>query len=707
MMASCRVLLLAALCGGCLAFDAPTDRTPPVGGEAYVRALLETEADLTSGPAAPGEQAGLAGRPQHIFGADPVRLLQLPATGHILILLRNASRIVLCDRNLEILASAASPRGPVALGLIEADVVIVGGEFSGTLQPYQITDNRIRALPAIELPGVVSVRDLVAVPETGGLFLLDGFSGNLVQVRLPSLAGARPVWPVETRVFPIGAGPLRICGVQNHLIVNLMLDHTLLVIPLRAGVPELGQASKIVNAGPLWSMDVSVAGQTMVIAAGGVENHPLSRGMGEFGYIDSFLYLFTLHKDQHGRFRWHSGDRENRRRYRAVNLSSHGILTPKALRFTPSDAQAQRLWVTGYGSERAAEFSIGANGVRVNRQLEVMPGISDGLLSSHSSGAGLTYASDLLDRVATVDVDTGRVLNTLAFDQARTSPPAMAAHLGEMLFFTDLMSPDNSSQGQLSRFTCEACHFEGLVDGRTHFTGRANIHATTKPLHGLANNIPLFSRAGDDTLSSMVMAEFEAANQNRKGFFSIPSDRHPWMSVSSAWPETLSPLLLRKALLSFFVHFNPAPNPWRAAHPILDDRARRGLTVFKDRCADCHQPLVSTRTQQGVDFDQWPDWLTREDADLVWGAPFSARTGVRPYVADTGARVPSLRRVWLKRPLFTNGSAQTVREVLHRFRYQQSTVWHHFSDGDRAVERAPTALTDQEIDDLDSLLRYF
>jgi cytochrome c peroxidase len=71
--------------------------------------------------------------------------------------------------------------------------------------------------------------------------------------------------------------------------------------------------------------------------------------------------------------------------------------------------------------------------------------------------------------------------------------------------------------------------------------------------------------------------------------------------------------------------------------------------------------------------------------------------------------VPSLRRVGLKRPLFTNGSAQTVREVLHRFRYQKSTVWHHLGDGDTTnqSQSPPAALTDQEIGDLDSLLRYF
>ena len=704
MTATCRVLLLIGLCTGCLAFDTLTERSLPVGQQDFERTLLETETALTAGHAAPKGATDVVGRQQPVFGPDPARLLRLPATGHTLILLRNASKIVLCDPDLKILSSAAAPRGAVALGLIETDIVIAGGDLSGRLQPYRITGNHIQLLPAIDLPGVVSVRDLV-VSESGSLFLLDSFAGNLVQVQLPAFGGALPQdRPVATRLLPVGAGPLNIRSAGDHLVVNLMLEHTILVIPLRDGAPRLEEASKIVNAGPLWSIEVSVDAQTLVIAAGGVENRPLSREAGEFGYIDSFLYLFRLPKDQNGRYRWQEGDRENRRRYRAVNLSAYGILTPKALHFTPFGGPRRRLWVTGYGGEQAAEFVVGPNDVSVARLLKVMPGISDALVAPHSGGTGLTYTSALLDRAASVDVDSGEVLNILAFDAARATP---AAQLGEMLFFTDLMSPHNSSQGHLSRFTCESCHFEGLVDGRTHFTGRANVFATTKPLHGLANNVPLFSRAGDDTLSAMVMAEFQVANQNRKAFFAIPTDRHPWLPAADTWPETLSPLDLRKALLAYFVHFNPKVNPWRIAHPTLDDRARRGLAVFKDRCADCHQPLVSTRTRQGIDFEQWPDWLTSQDRDLVWGAPFSARTGVRPYVADTGARVPSLRRVWLKRPLFTNGSAGTVREVLSRFRYRNSTVWHHFPDAEAAAGKAPAALTAQEIGDLDRLLRYF
>ncbi len=93
-------------------------------------------------------------------------------------------------------------------------------------------------------------------------------------------------------------------------------------------------------------------------------------------------------------------------------------------------------------------------------------------------------------------------------------------HLGEALFFTTLMGPWNKSDGPLSRFTCETCHFEGYVDGRTHHTGRGDVHAVTKPLLGLFNNRPHFSRALDPDLVSVAFNEFRVAGAK--------SGRDPW-----------------------------------------------------------------------------------------------------------------------------------------------------------------------------------
>ena len=688
----------------CLAFDPGSVRPRRSDRDAQLGRLLKTEARLIAAKA--GHPPGDAAR-EATFGADPCRIRHLSRTDHYLILLRNASRIVLCDRHLRIIDSAPSPPHPVAMDVVDDNLLLVGGELSGTVSRYHIGANRIGVLPDIKLQNVVSVRDLVYDEDTASLFLIDDFSRRLVQARLPLSEIRRPDVRVRQRAFPIDPGPLRILHIKNYLIIDFLLTHTLQIIPLRRGAPDFSRSSRIVNKGPFWSVSALRTDGKLLIAAGGIENRPFSRKRGEFGYIDSFLYLFTLKVDRDGVFRWKKSDRYDQRRYLSANLSEQGVLTPKAIVFSRTDKAEPRLWVTGYGSDHAVAFRLGARGLTLERRVSVMPGISDAVVVPNPKGASLVYATPLLDRVVKRDLSTrGKakvpVRHYLDFPMQFTPP-----RLGEILFFTDLMTPNNSSQGELSRFTCEACHFEGHFDGRVHFTGRDHIYTSTKPVRGLADNVPIFSRAGDRSLSSMVMTEFQVANQHRKGTFYIRKDRYPWMSTVENWPEILTPLALRQGLLSFFVAFDHEPNPWRIQHPTLSKRARRGLRVFRDRCADCHQPLRSTRTGNGVAFAHWARWLTHKNLDLIWGAPFLARTGVKPYVSSAGARVPSLRRVWMKYPLFTNGSAKSIRDVLEDFRYMNSTVWHQFDGAGFTPSKRVKPLTPEAVADLEALLRYF
>ncbi len=68
--------------------------------------------------------------------------------------------------------------------------------------------------------------------------------------------------------------------------------------------------------------------------------------------------------------------------------------------------------------------------------------------------------------------------------------------------------------------------------------------------------------------------------------------------------------------------------------------------------------------------------LSREGA-IVWGLNEYRKTGIQPYVHELGARVPSLRRLYKKRPYFTNGSAKTLRDVLDRARFGGAPGFFH------------------------------
>ena len=138
----------------------------------------------------------------------------------------------------------------------------------------------------------------------------------------------------------------------------------------------------------------------------------------------------------------------------------------------------------------------------------------------------------------------------------------------------------------------------------------------------------------------------------------------------------------------------------------MDSLARAGLAVFRDRCAHCHQPRVSTRDgAPAIAFDAWRGWLESDGQDLVWGAAFFAKTGIEPYVRPAGSRVPSLRRVAEKYPYFTHGSASTLLDVLNRFRYRGLEAWHAY---DAARDGAAAdSLSGAEIERLLAALKWF
>ncbi len=160
-------------------------------------------------------------------------------------------------------------------------------------------------------------------------------------------------------------------------------------------------------------------------------------------------------------------------------------------------------------------------------------------------------------------------------------PRAMLSRVGELLFFTTMMAPWNSSDGALSRFTCEACHHEGYVDGRVHFTGRHagadEVHATTRPLLGVFNNRPHFSRALDTTTSGMVNAEFRVANRHngRDPWFALSRADMPWLAEVGA-PADMPAELLRGALMAFHADVTPRTStpPSSAARTSTTSSAR-------------------------------------------------------------------------------------------------------------------------------------
>jgi hypothetical protein len=493
----------------------------------------------------------------------------------------------------------------------------------------------------------------------------------------PGAAGASPEARSDAALCH---GPLHVQRTGADLIVDCLLDHTVVVRRVdERGFPTPDGEVRIHHDGPIWGIDGLQESRSLFVAVGGVEDHPLDRTEGSFGFVDSFV---TLYRIEDGRA-FELGE---------VNTSAAGVVTPKAVRLSRRDSGALVVTVAAYGSDRVASLvwenptaSAGPHEPAVETRA-VPPGSA---AFERLDDGSLVIANPLLDawvRVAPAGVSIVHA-EDVAADQR-----SVDSRLGEALFFTTLMAPWNKSDGRLSRFTCETCHFEGYVDGRTHYTGRASVHATTKPLLGLFNNRPHFSRALDPDLATMVNNEFRVAGakSDHDPWFTLSPGEFPWTREILASDAPVPPLALRRALMTFLMDFGHRPNPAAFGRSRWSDAERSGAGVFRDRCESCHQArLVADDPTTRVAFGQWETLVMSPQGPIVWARAEYAKTGVLPYVNDRGTRVVSLRRLYKKFPYFTNGSAKSVAAVLDRARIPEDGFLHDGGEGGRQ-------LTDEE-----------
>jgi hypothetical protein len=414
----------------------------------------------------------------------------------------------------------------------------------------------------------------------------------------------------------------------------------------------------------MWGLAALADGDGLLIAVGGVEDHPLDRTEGSFGFIDSFV---TLYRVAHGVVV----------KLAEVNTSELEVVTPKALALSRAPSGAIELAVAAYGSARMASirWAAGAWDAPAITTRAVPPGSA---AVERLDDGTLVFANPLLDawvRVAPGAGDAAVAHVDDAASQGRSGP----SRLGEALFFTTLLAPWDRSNGRLSRFTCETCHFEGYVDGRTHFTGRGDVHATTKPLLGLFNNRPHFSRALDPDMTTMVNNEFRVAGakSDHDPWFSLSTRDFSWLADLSIHDETLAPTALRGAFMAFLMDFRPRPNPSVVGRARFTDEELAGAAVFRDRCESCHEArLVTDDPATRVPFERWEGLVMSPVGPLVWAHDDYEKTGVVPYVNERGARVVSLRRLYKKYPYFTNGSARSLAAVLDRASFAGGLFFH-------------------------------
>lgn len=661
----CLALLGAAACSAVPSAPVPREE-PRTSGAIWrerVQALRERE-DALRGSYAPGEQAPWL----DVSGADPYRIT---ARGDGFVgILRGSKALVTLDAELHELARAILPETPTALCLSpDAGEAWVASRYGnqlirvriGAAPASHVQVESERALPVAGVADLACGDGVVYVSPADGSDLMALDAAGKVLGRLPSLPGA-----------------LRLQKTRHYLLESSLFERSLRVLELdRRGLPgrELG---RIHHDGTIWGFRAFERGPDepeLVIAVAGVEDKPLVRAHGEFENIDSFVWLYRL------------GAR-GFQPLSAIDASDYGVVVPKALLFDFAGSNP-RLTVLAAGSGQLLRATWG-NSLEDQPRIETLPappGVSDATFAEADDG--IAYASPLFD--AWIKLDR-KGTHFSRVDPARRPEPDV--RLGEALFFTELMAPNNASAGTHSRFSCETCHFEGGVDGRTHYTGRDDVSVVTKPLFGLANNRPHFSRALDPDLSSVSHNEFRVAGagSGTDPWSTLETSRFDWLHELGIDRAQLAPLALRGALLQFLYAFSHAPNAHTQGRVHFSALEARGASAFREHCEGCHAArLLSDDPTSVVPFAAWESLIFSRNAPLVWARGDYAKTGVVPYVHALGTRIPSLRRLALKPRYFTNGSAPDLGNLLERFREAPDGPLHD-ATGSAALEPLPQQL---------------
>lgn len=631
-----RLLALSCLAAGC------SGPAPTANGERFEGAHVGSKARVA---ALRAREDALRARfdPQaaapwvDVSGPDPYRIAPSPSGGFVGIL-RGAKALVRLDAELTELDRIALPQTPSALCVSDGNLAWVGSRYEQSLLRVSL-DGRQPVHSSVRMQS--GIADIACGPW-GLIYALSADGSELITVEASGHVRDRR---------PAMAGGLRLRQQGRYLLASSLFERSLRVWQLDPrGVPERELAT-LHHDGTLWAFDVLERDDQLLVAVAGVEDRPLLRAHGEFENIDSYAWIYRLRA---GRFE---------ERF-AIDLSDSGVVVPKAIDLA-KDGEGTTLSVLGAGSGRLlrARWAAGVDREPYIETQPAPPGVADALFTPSGE---VVYASPLLDAFIKLSRAGAQLVRV-----GEPGRPDLQIRLGEALFFTELMAPDNVSAGSHSRFTCETCHFEGGVDGRVHYTGRADVSVVTKPLFGLANNRPHFSRAMDPDLSSVSHNEFRVAGagSGTDPWFRLDTDRFPWLHELGVDRGQLSPLELREALLEFLYAFSHAPNPRVQGRERFSELEAEGARAFRDRCQSCHDArLKSDDAGTRVPFSAWESQIFRRNAPIVWARGDYEKTGILPYVHERGTRIPSLRRLALKPRYFTNGSSPDLESVLQRFR---------------------------------------
>jgi hypothetical protein len=227
--------------------------------------------------------------------------------------------------------------------------------------------------------------------------------------------------------------------------------------------------------------------------------------------------------------------------------------------------------------------------------------------------------------------------------------------------------PRNVADGRLSLYTCAACHDDGHIDGRRHPSKQNRFFSMTKTCRGLGTTAPYLSLGEPATIEAfadnIVATHAQGADRAPDDY-----DRYPVtlrLRRGEAWVErTLGPDDVRAALAAYMTRIEPEPSPFVApGRRTFTAEERRGLALFREGCAGCHELVGDTTRGNLVPARELERRLLGGQVALTSARRYDVGT---PVLGKAGNNPPSLRGVWDAAPYFSDGSARSLEDVLRR-----------------------------------------
>jgi mono/diheme cytochrome c family protein len=507
-------------------------------------------------------------------------------------------------------------------------------------------------------------------PEAGARGIAVAPGGMSAYVTAPALGGVKVVSLTTNRVvqvLPTGASPRAVrigqpAGRQGPLLlVSNFIDHTVTVHEVTRDGRLDAPTQTIRLAAPVLDMAVArYAGRESLLLLTH-EDRPLTRANGPVEGLDSGVIVLPARPLSVGGPPF---DDPGPGRRAFVNLGERPAPVIELAGIAVGLGHDSGGAITGAGSDNLLVIASGQ---------AMSDGAVIGVGANPSAvvwlpGGRLVTADRLSDTLTFISGGTPYAM----LDVGRSERVTPAEH-GELMFYSRALVPNNVADGVQSLYTCAACHDDGHIDGRRHPAKRDRFFSMTKTCRGLGTTAPYLSLGEPATIDAfadnIVATHAQGRERDAERFDKYPVKLRVRASGgqrdADGWTQVvLPPAEVRAGLAAYMARIPPEPSPFVApGQRALTAEQRRGLALFRDGCAGCHQLVRDSAVGGAVPARELEAALLAGKVALT--SPRLHAVGT-PVLGAGGNNPPSLRGVWEAAPYFSDGSARTLEDVVQR-----------------------------------------